>query len=868
MSYLMPAPESFSPYIPQPHRYFHLPNAIGNTGVPLPPRNMNSSRVAVATELGLKPIHLACLLGDYEQVLRESCIQIAIDMPTEPQMGLESRSKETPIKLAALMGHLNIVEFFMQRGASLAHDGLHASVYAKEDGLAKRRRVFFLEGVKIGREHPDAVNTRKTIYDILSSPGRRSVLNAMRSTRADLGYPDYKLAKQGRYIAIYAPVLRVRTDIYLDRSKTIGVLTSSKGDGAVLMTAHSGYKPGGGRDEDKCLDTNRWNYIALHHIAARLKFVFPGSKHDNASKTASDEHRGRAHAGHVEVLLASWYAIEMVKREFGGEIREDGVVDVDQDLEYLLERLRRLKHIELGNKRSAVIFIDSQPCNPCLRFINRLFQHTGLWFTVQGAAGIGPTLATKNDTGVRYDTFGDVFEDSEDEGEDDQMMVQEEEDEVDAIVGLGAPAEIEETTIMATLPNPTGIRDTTEGDETIAQAASEAFSRIAKSRAPVPEPESDTDLDTGDESTHPNTPIAAPARAELETPKRPRMQWPLPENRTPRTPKTRGDSWVLDTPSRKPENHLELLAEYKKKTPVWNFPGYGTGSQSHYFQQRQPPYPPPPPPPQLPRNFRAPMAPMDHERVASVSGDAIIVDLTNDGDPRDDFVSQPSMAENGVRMNNHDNGTSTQNSEGFSFSSFAPAISRERDDTGAEQQQSPQPQANPTHQPPDVIMHTDSDEDAEGEDDDYYYVPTQQCTQQSHISPAKQAPQTQQQDEDKENVSLISTPCPVPSAANLIEQWRYQPQPQHRPRLHQPQAQQPQQHAAVQFWSGGGWVMNPTEMNYSKPVPVPEPYAVGPVASDEGMRGMERYEYTTRKKGNMYAGQFVSPSIDGPCEWS
>lgn len=111
----------------------------------------------------------------------------------------------------------------------------------------------------------------------------------MRGPRADLGYPDYRLAKQGRDIVVYAPVLRIRSDIALDRSKTIGVITASKGDGEVLMAAHSGYRLGGDRDTDKCLDTNQWNYIALHHIAALIGFVFPGNRHDNGAKRVDDD---------------------------------------------------------------------------------------------------------------------------------------------------------------------------------------------------------------------------------------------------------------------------------------------------------------------------------------------------------------------------------------------------------------------------------------------------------------------------------------------------------------------------------------------------------------------------------------------------
>lgn len=81
-------------------------------------------------------------------------------------------------KLAALMGHLDIIEFFIQKGVNLVSDGLYASSYTKDEGFAVRRRKFFLETARIGREHLDAHNTRKVIYDLLTSQGRRSVLKS------------------------------------------------------------------------------------------------------------------------------------------------------------------------------------------------------------------------------------------------------------------------------------------------------------------------------------------------------------------------------------------------------------------------------------------------------------------------------------------------------------------------------------------------------------------------------------------------------------------------------------------------------------------------------------------------------------------
>ncbi|KAI2631038.1 hypothetical protein GGR54DRAFT_182540 [Hypoxylon sp. NC1633] len=592
-----------------------------------------------AAELGLQPLHLACLEGDLEAVILMSCQPGIIDAPVEPQRGVDWRLRETPIKLAALMSHLNIVEFLIEQGATLGQDGLHASSYAGDEGLAARRREFYLQTVGIGQEHPDAASNRKSIYHLLASPGRRSVVRAMRGPRADLGYADYKLAKQGRYIVAYAPVLRVRTDVRLDRSKTIGVITSkgvvsvprdgmvhldesSRGSssGDILQVAHSGYRAGALDDRDAacCLDTNRWNYIALHRVAALLRFRFPANRHDNGARPVElDAHRGRAHAGHVEVLLAAWYALQMVKRVCGdgggmggGAVSENGNgggsgsgseraqegmgmgtgMELDAETEWLLARMHLLKKATLGQARSAVIMIDSQPCATCLKFINRLFQYTGIHFSVRGAVGIGPTLATKDKRdNARFDTFGDVFPVSD--GEDE-----EENDEEDDSGGVHAPDDyipmmhgaprVEDMQLVDNTTSGTGNRNAsgnvsfpvtpTRGETSIYFAPRNNDNNNDNNISPASVPALTPDT---------STPLAAPAaqRTTPITPARPRMPWPLPENRV-RAPAMPDP--FRDIPSRRPANHFELLAEYKKKTPVYDFPGY-EGVRRQLFPPRR-----------------------------------------------------------------------------------------------------------------------------------------------------------------------------------------------------------------------------------------------------------------------------------------
>ncbi|OTB20699.1 hypothetical protein K445DRAFT_91423 [Daldinia sp. EC12] len=671
----------------------------------------------VVADLGLKPIHLACLEGDFEAVLKlVSQSEDVLETLTEPEIGTEWGLRETPIKLAALMGHLDIVEFFIEKRVNLVSDGLYASAYTKEEGFAMRRREFFLNTAKIGREHLDAYNTRKTICDLLTSHGRRSVLHSMKGPRADLGFPDYKVAKQGNQIVVYAPVHRIRTDIPLDRSKTIGFITA-KGNSEVLMAAHSGFKPGGDRDE-KCLDTNRWNYIALHHIAAQIKFQFPGNKHDNGSKPALDEHRGRAHAGHVEVLLAAWYALEMTRKSSGNK---------EADQNWLLANMHMLKYATLGDARSAVIMIDSQPCGTCLKFINRIFQYTGIHFSVRGGIGIGPTLATKDErSGARYDTFGDTFPESD--SEEHSVM----ENTVQALRPVAAPHTTRQPFV--------------------------GMSMERRQAPPVPNSNADIVIPAT------NPPVMTMERTLPIAPPRPRMQWPIPipENRS-----RFFEDPFSDIPSRRPPNHFEILAEYKKKTPVYEFPGYeGTKADRHPHQQQ---------------NLTEPlMFPLETRRSSSTAEeDTVLIDV---GDDSDTIMYSSASSDNGstfrcsivnldTRKKEADNSIARPTEATSSYSSFEQIAACENKGIGKGEDQ-----RNPRRYNIGNVRNIGIEESSDDEDD-YYYI-------SRHLSrrprPSDDDSLAKAQPEKKE-----ATSHPVSGLAKL-QQWRYQPQPRARRQLPQP----------------------------------------------------------------------------------
>ncbi|KAI1348340.1 hypothetical protein F5Y01DRAFT_328605 [Xylaria sp. FL0043] len=276
--------------------------------------------------------------------------------------------------------------------------------------------------------------------------------------RGDEGYSGHYLAKKGKKIEIFAKIMEFDTAVKMDRSKTTGTIMV-KNSNKILKVAHSGYSTNETRSES-CLDTERWNLLALHHVARQIHFKFPGNIRDSARVRALEEFRGRAHAGHVEVLLASWYIVELLRTEFEFANKKE---------EHIITQLRRLRGAKLNHRRTAFITIDSEPCRTCLQFLNKLTQYTGVSFTVYGSKGIGP------------DVILDTFPDSEDE-------------------------------------------------------------------VSAPEPPVDSN----------------PASLDTTTPVTPAQT----------NPGRAGSSWK-PTPWT-PEDPEELLSAYKRKTPVYDFPGYGT----------------------------------------------------------------------------------------------------------------------------------------------------------------------------------------------------------------------------------------------------------------------------------------------------
>jgi len=84
--------------------------------------------------------------------------------------------------------------------------------------------------------------------------------------------------------------------------------------------------------------------------------------------------------------------------------------------EEAIRQLKRLRNINLGDERTAFITIDSEPCRPCLQFLNKLSRHTGILFLTSGSQGVGP-VQVRLDGQRRCDVVGEIFPDSDSDEE-------------------------------------------------------------------------------------------------------------------------------------------------------------------------------------------------------------------------------------------------------------------------------------------------------------------------------------------------------------------------------------------------------------------------------------------------------------------
>ncbi|KAK8022110.1 hypothetical protein PG993_012877 [Apiospora rasikravindrae] len=373
--------------------------------------------MASPEELGISRLNLACLTGDLEKVV--STVQ------THPE-SVEQTTLDgmTPLMFASLMGHYEIVKYLVVvKSANVQKANINqmkAVDFARDNELTKSIREEYI-GAGLGKINTLATLNRQEIMGLLESPARRTILKNQHRRGGDLKYHDYKLAKIGTKIGIYGLVGMAETGMPLTRNKTVGMIMPAGDDLPILSLfdfaehaedadvpgptfyATSGWKEDDRRDP-QVVDSEKWCSVA-HQLASRLVgHKFKTGQRDNGALPATEIHKGRGAACHVEILLSTMYAFSLCEARLErrpGQSEEDHV----QQLALCLKKIRGM---DLGKRRYMVIYIDSWPCRSCIEYVGALGELTGLWMRIRSGCGMGPPLRLG---GNSRDVYGEVFDD-------------------------------------------------------------------------------------------------------------------------------------------------------------------------------------------------------------------------------------------------------------------------------------------------------------------------------------------------------------------------------------------------------------------------------------------------------------------------
>ena len=373
---------------------------------------------------GLSQLHVACLNGDFEKVV--------VAVQTRPEtLDLTTVDGATPLMLASLMSHYDIVQFLVvvksaKISKSNSRNQMKAVDYARDDDVTKLMRAEYIAaGFK---ENALAASKRQEILGLLESPARRSILKNQHSRGGDFKYHEYKLAKIGTKIGVYGLVGVVETGMPLTRNKTIGMIMPMGDDLPTLslfsfadhaenaaapgptIYATSGWKTDE-RRAPQVVDSELWCSVA-HLLGAKLVgHKFKTGQRDNGALPPAERHKGRGAACHVEVLLATMYAYSLTE---GLVARQPGQTEEDY-IKNQLFRLKKIKSLDLGKRRCMVIYIDSYACDSCRSYVAAMGLRTGLFFQIREGCGMGPPLRLG---GNRRDVYGDIWPDEDAEDAD------------------------------------------------------------------------------------------------------------------------------------------------------------------------------------------------------------------------------------------------------------------------------------------------------------------------------------------------------------------------------------------------------------------------------------------------------------------
>ncbi|ETS76284.1 hypothetical protein PFICI_11671 [Pestalotiopsis fici W106-1] len=326
---------------------------------------------------GLKDIHLLCLKGDRDGLLKL--------LPDPRAVEALTKTGETPLMLAALMGHVEIVAILRQHQASLGATndcGRNALCYTADDIFNDLRRKSFSDQF-IETDTEGAKLRRFLIAEALQNPGQEKPQhhrNSDHSTETTIFIRNQNSIEMFRRVTnVRIPRSRVHHKQSLrkgQKSTTSKNFAAIKAPGDIYPRAYavSGWaKPKPAKYPD-LLDGYRWTQLALA-VARTIGFHFKRHRLDmgGESGTVKEKKIGRFFASHAEIQVATWYCVELLVAH--------GLKPVASRT-FLSRHLTDLSHANLGNARRAIIDMTKPPCKSCGLYLRLLSRMTGIVFEV------------------------------------------------------------------------------------------------------------------------------------------------------------------------------------------------------------------------------------------------------------------------------------------------------------------------------------------------------------------------------------------------------------------------------------------------------------------------------------------------------
>jgi hypothetical protein len=321
----------------------------------------------------LEEIHIITLQGDIEAMERLLSARGELVIKEQTAQG------ETPLMLAALMGHTEITGLLLKKGANRMVKNkflCDALAYTTMSGLSIARREFFRElgfPEKCGAQH-----NRNIIAAVLATPSPVPPQHHFTHKGIETGPIFFRRTSTDVETFLRIGHLSMPKQSRIDpRRKVVGYI-HTQADLSPRAWSISGYSDicTDNKDINPMLNPKTWTTVAKRLFAPVIGFIFKPHKFDSGwQKTPLEKWKvGRFEASHVEVKLAAWYCCSLMKRlNFQTDWNSKTSIT-----NCLLELQKR----SLGDARYAVINITEKPCPSCANFLVQLEQFTGIKFRV------------------------------------------------------------------------------------------------------------------------------------------------------------------------------------------------------------------------------------------------------------------------------------------------------------------------------------------------------------------------------------------------------------------------------------------------------------------------------------------------------